>query len=75
MTEFNEKKLRRLRVILRGKPKKEIAEKHNCSVEHVRNVLLGYRENEEILLSCFEVAQRILKEQKEKNKKLSKIKL
>lgn len=75
MTEEKENKLKRLREILRSKHKKEIAKKHQCSVPHIRNILLGYRENEKILETCIQEAQKVLKEEKEKTKKLSKIKL
>jgi hypothetical protein len=75
MTDEKRKKLNRLREILQSKHKKEIAKKHQCSVPHIRNILLGYRTNEEILETCIQEAQKILKEEKEKTKKLSKIKL
>lgn len=74
MTEEKEKSLKRLREILKSKYKKEIAKKHKCSVPHIRNILLGYRTNEEILETCIAEAQKILKEEKKKTKKLSKIK-
>lgn len=75
MTEEKENKLKRLQEILKSKHKKEIAKKCKCTVPHIRNILLGYRENEEILETCIAEAQKVLKEEKEKTKKLSKIKL
>lgn len=75
MTESIEKKLERLRKIIKSKDKKRIAEKHGCSVAHIRNILLGYRINDEILESCIEEAHLILMKEKKRNQKLQKIKL
>jgi hypothetical protein len=74
-TQNTQNKKDRVKKILRGKGVQSIAEEFKCTPSHVSSILRGDRVNEDILQKCYEKAAEISKEQKEKRKKLKKIKL